>query len=71
MARTIWNRLKGLLLMAFCAGTLAWMLGWLAKPLPPGSLKDAPMTAAWLAPGVMGFPALASQSSLALLGCFT
>lgn len=58
MARNIWNRLKGLLLLAFCAGIWAWMLGWLAKPFPPGSLKNAPMTAAWMAPGVMGFPAL-------------
>ncbi|MBN3776978.1 hypothetical protein G3O06_05265 [Burkholderia sp. Ac-20345] len=60
MVKNMWNQLKGLLLLAFCAGIWAWMLGWFAKPLPPGSLKDAPMLAAWMAPGVMGFPALVS-----------
>lgn len=60
MKINIWNRMIGLLLLAFSAGVWAWMLGWLARPFPPGSLDDAPMLAAWLAPGLMAFPTLVS-----------
>ncbi|KGW78477.1 putative membrane protein [Burkholderia pseudomallei MSHR2990] len=70
MAKKIGYRLLGFLLIAFCAGTWAWMLGWLARPLPPGSLNDAPMIAAWIAPGVMGFPAVASITAGLVGLCF-
>ncbi|WP_133118022.1 Asp23/Gls24 family envelope stress response protein [Burkholderia ubonensis] len=60
MTKKIAYRLIGVLLLAFCAGLWAWMLGWLARPFPPGSFDNAPMMKAWMAPGVMGFPALVS-----------
>ena len=60
MTRRIVNRLIGLSLLAFCAVLWAWMLGWFAKPYPPGSLKDAPMFAAWLAPGLLSYPMMVS-----------
>ncbi|MEK7898080.1 hypothetical protein AAB990_22590 [Burkholderia contaminans] len=60
MAKSIANRLFGLLLMGFSGGLWAWMLGWLARPLPPESLNGAPMLAAWMKPGVMPFPLIVS-----------
>ncbi|CAB3754144.1 hypothetical protein [Paraburkholderia humisilvae] len=60
MVRKIGSWLIGLLLLVFSAGIWAWMLGWLARPFPPGSLDGAPMVKAWMAPGVLGFPALVS-----------
>lgn len=60
MLKKIAWRSFGLFLLIFCVGLWAWMLGWFARPLPPHTFDTAPMLKAWMAPGVMGFPAIVS-----------
>ncbi|QMI49804.1 hypothetical protein [Burkholderia sp. MBR-1] len=51
-------RLAGLLLLAFSAGTWAWMLGLLANVAGMQMLPG--VAGQWAAPGILGYPMIVS-----------